>query len=256
MPPSPIRPMNSPCPIHSGHGGPKVEIARPTAIISEPQITVQRVPTLSPMRPIRMPPAPLPSQASAEASAGIEREPFTSAAMSLSATAVIQAAPNAIAMMTSATKATTQDALVSTEAEIDCDINEKPGWPVPITDRNGFDHPHRCGSALMAALLITLRQTARNAVRLKFPSPRAARNEIDPRALRCKVLLSFSYFASCRHRLYDYARADSLKVLRSTKVTNGTSPGQPRRQIRSDPKPRLRDRLSGADPRLPDAEGA
>src|SRR6185437_6731486 len=108
MPPSPIRPMNSPCPIHSGQGGPKVEIARPRAIISAPNSTVQRVPTRSAMRPMMMPPTPEPSHASALASA------------------VIQAAPNAIIMMNSATEATTQDARLSIEE--DCNIKEGPGW--------------------------------------------------------------------------------------------------------------------------------
>ena len=128
MPPSPIRPMNSPCPIHSGQGGPKVEIVSPAPIISAPNITVQRVPTRSAMRPIMMPPAPEQSQASAEASAGIERMPPTSAAMSFSATAVIQAAPNAIIIVTSATEATTQDARLSIEEKGDCNIKRKPGW--------------------------------------------------------------------------------------------------------------------------------
>src|ERR1700688_3991883 len=134
MPPSPISPTNRPCPIHSGQGGPRVEIARPRPIINAPQITVQRVPTRSAMRPIKMPPVPVPSQASALASAGIERMPPTSAAMSLSATAVIRAAPNDIAMMNSATEATTQDALVSIDEEGDwdnegdCNIKKEPGW--------------------------------------------------------------------------------------------------------------------------------
>ena len=128
MPPSPIRPMNSPWPIHSGQGGPKVDSARPAAIISAPNITVQRVPTRSAMRPITMPPTPEPSQASAEASAGIERVPPTSAAMSFSATAVIQAAPNDMPMMQSATEATTQDARLSIDDEGDCNIRRAPGW--------------------------------------------------------------------------------------------------------------------------------
>src|ERR1035438_395292 len=127
MPPSPIRPMNNPCPIHSGQGGPKVDNARPAAIIGAPTITVQRVPMRSAMRPITMPPMPEPSQASALASAGIERMPPTSAAMSLSATAVIQAAPNDIAMMNSATEAMTQDALLSMDDEGDCNIKKEPG---------------------------------------------------------------------------------------------------------------------------------
>src|SRR5476651_707342 len=128
MPPRPIRPMNNPCPIHNGQGGPSVESVSPTPIISEPQITVQRVPTRSAIRPIMMPPAPEPSQASALAKAGIERVPPTSAAISLSATAVIQAAPNAINMLNSATEATTQDALFSTDDDGDCNIQKGPGW--------------------------------------------------------------------------------------------------------------------------------
>ena len=105
-----------------GQGGPNVEIARPNPIISAPQITVHLVPTLSAIRPITMPPIPEPSQASALASAGMERTPSTSAAMSLSATAVIHAAPNAISMVTSATVATAQEALVSIEENGDCNI--------------------------------------------------------------------------------------------------------------------------------------
>jgi hypothetical protein len=46
--------------------------------------------------------------------------------MSLSATAVIQAAPNDIPMMHSATEATTQDARLSIEEE--CNIKWEPGW--------------------------------------------------------------------------------------------------------------------------------
>src|SRR5215813_1534825 len=122
MPPSPIRPMKRPCPIHSGQGGPNVEMARPRPIIKEPQITVHLVPTLSAIRPIRMPPKPEPSQARALARAGIERTPSTSAAMSLSATAVIHAAPNAISIVTSATVATAHDAFVSIEEGGDCSI--------------------------------------------------------------------------------------------------------------------------------------
>ena len=84
--------MNSLCPIHSGQGEPGVEITCPRPIISEPQITVQRVPTRSAMRLIMMPPAPEPSHASALAGAAIERVPPISPAMSLSATAMIRAA--------------------------------------------------------------------------------------------------------------------------------------------------------------------
>src|SRR6185295_18823771 len=122
------RPINSPWPIHNGHGGPKVEIERPRPIISEPAITVERVPTRSAIRDIRMPPIPEPSHASALASAGTERNPPTSLAMSLSATTVIQAAPNDIPRMKSATEATAHEALVSTEPEGNCSIGE--GNPV------------------------------------------------------------------------------------------------------------------------------
>src|SRR5436305_8962233 len=124
MPPNPIRPINSPWPIHSGQGGPKVEIARPRPIIVEPAITVQRVPTRSASRDMMMPPAPEPSQASALASAGTERDPPTSAAMSFSATAVIHAAPNDIARISSATEATAQEVLVSTEVAGNCSIGK------------------------------------------------------------------------------------------------------------------------------------
>src|SRR5579864_2707304 len=125
MPPIPIRPMNSPWPIHSGHGGPKVEIASPSAIIREPTITVERVPTRSASRDIRMPPKPEPNHASELASAGTERDPPTSPAMSLSPTAVIQAAPNDIPSTKSAADATAQEVLVSTEAEGECIISER-----------------------------------------------------------------------------------------------------------------------------------
>src|SRR3954468_14038728 len=112
MPPIPIKPMNSPWPIHSGHGGPKVEIVRPSPIINEPDITVQRVPTRSAIRDMMMPPMPEPNHASALASAGTERNPPASPAISLSATTVIQAAPNDIPRIASAAAATAQDSLV------------------------------------------------------------------------------------------------------------------------------------------------
>ena len=57
------------------------------------------------------------SYASALASAGTERVPSTSLAMSLSATAVIQAAPIDIPRMKSAAEATAQEDLVSMEAD-------------------------------------------------------------------------------------------------------------------------------------------
>src|SRR5512134_2916851 len=165
MPPSPINPMKSPCPIHNGQGAPSVEIARPRPIISAPQMTVHRVPTLSASRPIKMPPKPEPSQASALASAGMERMPLTSAAMSLSATAVIHAAPNAISMVTSAAVATAHDLLDSMEGTVGCDMRRESGWPMlwqaaaVLTTHTGR------GSALPAAL----RQNARGAYLGKFP---------------------------------------------------------------------------------------
>jgi hypothetical protein len=58
----------------------------------------------------------------------------------LSATAVIQAAPNDIAMMHSATEATTQDARLSIEEEGDCNIKWEP-VALPFTGRAGFDYP-------------------------------------------------------------------------------------------------------------------
>jgi hypothetical protein len=137
MPPSPIKPMNSPCPTHSGQGKPNVEIERPRPIIRAPQITVQRVPTRSAMQLIMMPPAPEPSQASELANAGIERVPPTSPAMSLSATAMIQGAPNAIIMVMSATEATIQESLVSIEEE-DCSMNARPAES--SDDPNRIDH--------------------------------------------------------------------------------------------------------------------
>src|SRR6185437_6729271 len=138
MPPSPIRPMNIPCPIHNGQGGPSVEIDNPRPIISAPEITVQRVPTRSAMRPIRMPPMPEPSQASELASAGIDRAPPASAAMSLSPTAVIQAAPNAIIMVNKATEATTQESLVSID-EGDCSMRINSGRDA-LTDHDRIDN--------------------------------------------------------------------------------------------------------------------
>ena len=74
---------------------------------------------------------PEPSHASDVASAGIERDPPTSFAMSFSATAVIQAAPNDIASANSAADATAQEALLSMEGEGDSNIgNVKPGFSI------------------------------------------------------------------------------------------------------------------------------
>src|SRR5664280_906792 len=199
MPPSPIRPMNSPCPIHSGQDGPRVDSVNPTPIISAPNITVQRVPMRSAMRPITMPPMPEPSHASALASAGIERVPPTSAAMSLSATAVIQAAPNDIPMMQSATEATTQDARLSIEEGGDRNIQWEPGWRSLLqTTPNLTTHAYA-----RAVLSAALRQNARNAAGRKFPSLSRPDNEIDRRALQCQHFLGFCSFASRPMSLYE-----------------------------------------------------
>src|SRR5579862_1971509 len=128
-------------------------MASPSAIIKEPMMTVVRVPTRSAIRDMRMPPSPEPSHASDVPSAGIERDPPTSAAMSLSPTAVIQAAPNDIASATSAADATAQEVLVSTEAEGGCSMGEaKLECRSVVTDRRRFHHPHRRGPALRAAM--------------------------------------------------------------------------------------------------------
>src|SRR6185369_1005005 len=65
-----------------------------------------------------MPPMPEPNHASAVASAGTERAPPVSAAMGLSATTPIHAAPNDTPRMTSERLATIQDVRVSIEGVI------------------------------------------------------------------------------------------------------------------------------------------
>ena len=52
---------------------PLAETARPSAIITVPKITVKRMLVRSATQPIRMPPAPVPSQVRAPASATIWR---------------------------------------------------------------------------------------------------------------------------------------------------------------------------------------
>src|SRR3974390_3905204 len=130
--------MKSPCPIHSGHGRPRVDMVRPSPIINAPKITVPHVAPRSAIRPIIMPPAPEPSQATALASAGTERVPPTSLAISLSATTAIQAPPYDIVMMKSATEAATHDVLVSIEDEA-CSIRVCSGRN-SLTDRRRIDH--------------------------------------------------------------------------------------------------------------------
>src|SRR4051794_4860724 len=144
MPPIPIRPMNNPCPIHSGQGGPRVEMARPRPIDNAPKITVQRVPTRSAIRDMMMPPMPEPNHANALARDGTERKPPTSPAISLSATAVIQAAPNDIPRIASAAEATTQEALVSTEAG-DCNIRRATRLTGPLLQAAQDFASHRRG---------------------------------------------------------------------------------------------------------------
>jgi hypothetical protein len=65
--------------------------------------------------------------------------------MSLSATAVIHAAPNAIIMTSSATEATTQESLVSIE-EAGCSMLVDPGRN-PLADRSRIDHCAGLGAA-------------------------------------------------------------------------------------------------------------
>ena len=166
--------MNTPWPIHSGPGGPSVEIASPRPIISAPHSTVQRVPMRSAMRPMTMPPMPEHSQASALASAGTSRAPPTSAAMSLSATGVIQAPPNAISKVTSATLATTQDDRLSIEAEEDCNINKEPGWRFLLQGAQDLTTRLPQGSALL--LHCAKMRAAARADEISLQAERRARN--------------------------------------------------------------------------------
>jgi hypothetical protein len=78
---------------------------------------------------------------------------------------------------------------------------------IPFTGRAGFDYPQprdlrlhfvMAGtSPAMTEWPAALRQNARNAAGLKFPSRQRAQNEIDRTALRCQLLLGFCGFASC-----------------------------------------------------------
>src|SRR5215475_8293793 len=113
MPPLPTRPMKTPWPTRRCHGFPSDDTARPTHTIAAPNITVQRTPTRSAIRPIIMPPTPTPIQPREPAKAGVSRPPPKSAAMDLSATIATQGAPNENASVSSATVATTQDVRVS-----------------------------------------------------------------------------------------------------------------------------------------------
>src|SRR5262249_18462591 len=219
MPPRPIRPMKSPWPIQSGQGGPNVESVRPRPIISAPNMTVHRVPTLSAMRPIRMPPKPEPSQARALANAGIERTPSTSAAMSLSATAVIHAAPNAISIVTRATVAPAQHALVSIEEGGDCSImkfRRPPFWQAAQNLTTHIDVGLLC--------LLHLRQTAREGPPRKFPSRSRANYEIDRKSLRYNLYLRSN---ALRRAGQAYMSGTGAPVCRD-KAIHAASTGQPR----------------------------
>src|SRR3954464_10640725 len=86
---------------------------RPTAIITEPVMTVQRMPELLASRPISSPPTAPPNIDSDTASEGTCRAPPVSEAISFSPTAVIHGPPNDRPSRTSDTLATTQEVRVS-----------------------------------------------------------------------------------------------------------------------------------------------
>src|SRR5215813_156453 len=113
MPPLPMSPMKRPWPAKRCHGLPSEEIARPTHTMAAPNITVQRTPTRSAMRPITMPPTPTPIQPREPANAGVSRPLPKSAAMALSETTATHGAPNESASASSAAVAATQDVRVS-----------------------------------------------------------------------------------------------------------------------------------------------
>src|SRR5215211_865244 len=85
-------------------------MASPSAIITEPNIAVQRTPYRSASQPMPMPPTPAPNQASDDAKAGTERAPPVSAAIVFNATTAIHGPPNATARIASAMLATTHEA--------------------------------------------------------------------------------------------------------------------------------------------------
>src|SRR2546426_3550484 len=85
----------------------------PMQIDTAPKVTVQRMPKRYAIRPIARPPTDVPSQASELASEGAERAPPRSAAIDFSPTAVIQRAPNDIAISATDTLATIHEDLVS-----------------------------------------------------------------------------------------------------------------------------------------------
>jgi hypothetical protein len=79
--------------------------------------------------------------------------------MSLSATAVIQAAPNAISMVTNATMAMTHESRLSIEADGECNIERNPGWHSLL---HGAQNLTTCARRLAALMLrcAKMRKTA------------------------------------------------------------------------------------------------
>ena len=138
---------------------------------------------------------PEPSQASALASAGIERTPSTSAAMSLSATAVIHAAPNAISIVTSAAVATAQEALVSIEDD-DCSIRRDPAGILLQAAQHLTTH----GREGLPCLLRCAKMRGKGAGG-NFLLEHARINEIDPKPQRCSL---YAGFAALRRKRQAY----------------------------------------------------
>jgi hypothetical protein len=144
----------------------------------------------------------------------------------LSATAVIHAAPNAISIVTSATVATVQDALLSIEEGGDCNIKGSSRRDTFLAAQAAFDHPHRRRSALSAAL----RQNARNRRHWKFPFASGGNNEIDPNLLRCSFSGLFSalpragqaYMSGTRRRGAPRRKGHPCRFERSASTTNTT----------------------------------
>ena len=89
MPALPSRPIQRPCPIKRVVCPPRLDSTSPSATISAPPMTVQRMPSRSASQPIAIPPRAEPNQASAKASAGTERALPSSAAIGFSATTVM-----------------------------------------------------------------------------------------------------------------------------------------------------------------------
>jgi hypothetical protein len=122
-----------------------------------------------------MPPAPEQSHANAMARDGTVRTPSTSAAMSLSATAAIQAEPNAISVVTSAAVATRHDSLVSIEGG-DCKIYDPAG--VLSQTLAQVSNAEESSAAL--------RQNARDRTLGKYRGGGPWYYEIDPKPRQCE----------------------------------------------------------------------